>query len=163
MPLIKDGKIVEDLWEQAPESGVLPEGCNAIVTLSQWQDRHDELRGCNNKLGIILNPDDDVAIIADDLDRFGLVVLSFPAFTDGRAFSQARLLKERFGFKGELRADGPVIPDQYQFLDRCGFDSVTIADGDNIATWEKCLKNMASWYQPTGDGRRTIIQKRAGQ
>ena len=158
MPLIRNGRIVEDTWETVTTA--IPEGRRVIATLEQWRDHKDDFRGRDKIPGIRLKSDESPDLIADDLDRFGLVALEFPAFTDGRSFSHARLLRERHGFKGEIRAVGSVIPDQYQFLDRCGFDTVEIPEGADIAVWERCLNNIRHWYQPTADGRRTIVRRR---
>jgi uncharacterized protein (DUF934 family) len=94
-----------------------------------------------------------VETISADLDRIELVTLHFPKFNDGRAFSQARQLRERHGFKGELRATGQVLRDQLLFMARCGFDAFEIAKGEPVEAWEAALAEFTVFYQPTGDGR----------
>src|SRR3546814_3790777 len=91
--------------------GDLPGG-DVIVTLEQWQAGRERLRGHNGRLGLRLKSDQSPAGIAEDLGHFQLVALEFPRFGDGRAYSYARLLRERYGFKGELRAVGNVLRDQ---------------------------------------------------
>jgi len=77
----------------------------------------------NIPLGLLIEPGQDLQVIAPDLSRFALIAVAFPKFTDGRGYSQARQLRGTYGFTGELRATGEVLFDQLQFLARCGFDS----------------------------------------
>jgi uncharacterized protein (DUF934 family) len=85
--------------------------------------------------------------IAADLDRFGLVSLEFPKFRDGRHFSTARELRERYGYTGEIRAVGHVIPDQYLFLTRTGFSTVEVPDTSNLESWRLALSEVTIAYQ----------------
>ena len=106
---------------------------------------------------------DDVLELADRLAGVKLVVLDFPKFTDGRAYSQARLLRERLGYAGELRATGAVFLDQLPFLLRCGFDSF---ESDQKGFGEALARARTLFsvvYQPTGDGRATAAQLRLGR
>jgi phosphoadenosine phosphosulfate reductase len=128
--LIKDRAFVEDPWRSAEPEGTLPEG-DLIVPLARFQAERDRLLGRNGGLGVRLGPTDDPAVLGKDLDRLGVIVLTFPTFTDGRAYSQARLLRERLGFKGELRAVGDVLRDQLPLMRRCGFDAFEI--GPSVA------------------------------
>ncbi len=90
-------------------------------------------------------------MLADDLDRIAAISLTFPSFADGRAFSQARTLRDRFGFTGELRAVGPVIQDQFAFLLRCGFDVVVVPDDIDVAAWNRSAGRFTNVYQPAAD------------
>ena len=89
--------------------------------------------------------------------------LTFPAFTDGRAFSQARLLRQRFGYKGEIRATGNVLRDQYAFMQRCGFDAFEVAEDTDLAGWGRSAQAMSRHYQTAADGVRAVWAKRHGQ
>jgi uncharacterized protein (DUF934 family) len=103
---------------------------------------------------------DDVAQLGARLDGVKLIVLSFPKFTDGRAYSQARLLRERLGYRGELRATGAVFLDQLPFMLRCGFDSF---ESDQKGFGEALVKARTLFsvvYQPVGDGRTTAAELR---
>ena len=95
------------------------------------------------------------------LDRLDLIALSFPKFRDGRAFSQARLLRERYGFKGEIRATGDVLQDQLLLMVRSGFDGFALAKEADATAFDAALKRYSVFYQPTGDGRRTVREARA--
>ena len=89
-----------------------------------------------------------------------MVALDFPAFTDGRAYSTARLLRERHGYLGELRAVGDVLLDQIPFMLRCGFDAFEVAQNVTLEQIEAITDRYTAWYQPTGDGRSTVREQR---
>jgi uncharacterized protein (DUF934 family) len=120
MALIKNNALVEDAFVDASHAEGMPEHGAVIVSLEQWQARRDELAARGTPLGIRLRSDQTPALVADDLERFALVALEFPRFRDGRAYSYARLLRERYGFKGELRAVGDVLMEQLLFMLRVG-------------------------------------------
>lgn len=103
---------------------------------------------------------EDVLKLGDRLDGVTLIILDFPKFTDGRAYTQARLLRERLGYAGELRASGAVYIDQLPFLLRCGFDSFASAQRGFGEALDKARTLFSVVYQPTGDGRATANQLR---
>jgi uncharacterized protein (DUF934 family) len=160
MPLIKDGKLVEDPWITIDGEAELPAKGSLIVTLEVWRDRRADLVCRNAPLGIRLRSDEAPTLIADDLDKFDLVALEFPKFTDGRAYSYARLLRERHRFEGEVRAVGQVLRDQFLFLHRCGFDAFEVADGKAAESWQEALSKISVWYQPAADDRSPAIALR---
>jgi uncharacterized protein (DUF934 family) len=153
MPLIKDDEIVTDPWTSLDDEAALPEGAPAIVGLDRWRSERETLARRNAPLGIRLRADQPPKEIAEDLDRFGVIALEFPSFGDGRAYSYARLLRERYGYRGELRAVGNVLRDQALFMRRCGFDAFEVADGTAAAGWREALGEISVFYQPTEDGR----------
>jgi uncharacterized protein (DUF934 family) len=161
--LLKDGRIVEDPWQRVADQVPLPaEGC-AIVSAKRWLAERDQLLGVNIQLGVELDPGTDVSRLADDLPRFGVVVVRFPAFSDGRGFSQARLLRERHGYRGEVRAAGHVLREEFLFLHRCGVNAVELADGDDATSWQRALAEIDVFYQPTGDGEPSVLRRRAAR
>ena len=103
---------------------------------------------------------DDVLALGAKLEGVNLIVLDFPKFTDGRAYTQARLLRERLGYTGELRASGAVLIDQLPFLLRCGFDSFASAQKGFGEALAKARTLFSVVYQPTGDGRATASELR---
>jgi len=114
------------------EDGFIPDfprGADLIVPLALWRLRRDDLLHHTGGVGVWLDAGDDPEAIALDLHRLDLVAVNFPKFSDGRGFSTARLLRERYGFEGELRAIGDVGRDQLAFLERCGFDAFQLRDG----------------------------------
>lgn len=162
MPLLKDGVVIEDSWTLlAEDTDAAPEG-NVIVTLDQWQSGRERLRGHNGRLGLRLKSDQSPSQIADDLEHFDLIALEFPRFGDGRAYSYARLLRERYGFTGELRAVGNVLRDQLVFMLRCGFDSFEIANDRAAEAWREAMAEFTQWYQPTGNSCASLGALRRG-
>jgi uncharacterized protein (DUF934 family) len=136
----------------------LPEGAEAdaafapddltLLTLAQWQ----ALRGrprvpAGTRLGLRLPNDADVTALRDDLPRLVLLVLDFPKWTDGRAYSQARTLRARLGWAGELRAAGQVLVDMLPLLQRTGFDAVQLRPDQRLDSAERALRFFASHYQ----------------
>jgi len=156
MPLLKDGAIVADDWTPLADDADARPGDKVIVTLDQWHDRRERLRGHNGRLGLRLKSDQSPAQIADDLALFDLIALEFPRFGDGRAYSYARLLRERYGFTGELRAVGNVLRDQFPLMLRCGFDAFEVKDEKAVEAWHEATSEIAFTYQPTGRQRASI-------
>jgi uncharacterized protein (DUF934 family) len=150
---IKDRKPDEDTW--TPFTGLedvdsLPSG-NIYVPLEEWKTTREKLLTRNSKLGVILDNTDSVHELAEDLDRLELVVLQFPKMGDGRAFTQARLLRDRLGFKGEIRAIGDVLHDQVFYMQRCGFNSFELRDDQDVPSVLKAFDEMSVTYQPAAD------------
>ena len=159
MALLKDGEFVADEWAAMGDDDPVPAG-PAIVSLQRWQGEREELLRRNDPVGVRLAPEEAIEDVSTDLDRLGVVVLEFASFTDGRAYSQARLLRERHGFEGEVRAVGNVLRDQYQFMLRCGFDAFEIVDPGKLDGWREAASEIGAWYQPAADRRRSITALR---
>ena len=128
--LIKNAKIANDNWLRLDWTAdgslpTVPESGDVLVPLRLWQGLADELLArTSGRLGLWLESDEDPALIADSLEAFSVIAVNFPQFTDGRGYSTARLLRERYGWKGELRAIGDIQRDQLYYLSRCGFDAL---------------------------------------
>lgn len=160
MPLIKDGKIADDPWVRVAADAPLPDAEALLVPYGIWKEHRQDLLAHNGRLGILLGADHPPRLIADDLARLDLVALEFPVFKDGRAYSYARLLRERFGYTKELRAVGNVLRDQFAFMHRCGFDAYEVADAGLADTWSRALDEISHVYQPASDRRRPIAALR---
>ncbi|MEM9682936.1 MAG: DUF934 domain-containing protein [Pseudomonadota bacterium] len=160
MPLIKNGTLVEDDWARVIDGAPLPDADALLLPLDVWQDTRDALIASGKRLGILLAADQPPELIAGDIDRFDLVALDFPTFKDGRAYSYARLLRERHGYTKELRAVGHVLRDQFSFMRRCGFDAFEVADGASAEHWARAMTEISRVYQPATDRRRTIATLR---
>ena len=160
MPLLKCGRLVDDSWTSVADGDPLPADGAIIVSLKRWQGERADLIARADGLGVRLAAADHAAAIAADLPFLALIALEFPTFRDGRAYSTARLLRERFGFKGELRAVGNVLRDQLLFMHRCGFDAFEIKDGDAAEAWERAMGEISLVYQPAADGRASVVQLR---
>jgi uncharacterized protein (DUF934 family) len=153
MPLLERGRAVPDPWTSVAGDEPVPQGVPALVDLPRLQRDAALLAARHAPLGVLLENDADPGALAPFLDRLSLVALRFPRHRDGRAFTQARALRERYGFTGEIRATGHVLPDQHAFLLRCGFTTVDLPDGADLAAWQRGLGAIPIAYQPavTGD------------
>jgi len=153
MPLIKEGAVAKERWRRLADDEPLPDDGAVLVSLERWQRDERALLAHAGPLGVRLKAGQHPEAIAAHVGRLALVALEFPKFTDGRAYSYARLLRERYGYKGELRAVGQVLRDQLLFMHRCGFDAYEIARADAAEAWRKALAEISVFYQPMGDGR----------
>jgi len=160
MALIKDNKIIEDAFVDVSGEESFEADGPVIVSLAQWQSMRASLLGRSTPLGIRLKSDESPELIAEDVDRFDVIALEFPAFRDGRAYSYARLLRERYGFEKELRAVGDVLMEQLHFMVRTGFDAFELTGEDPLRDYRTVMEDFSVWYQPTGDGRLTARQLR---
>lgn len=163
MPLLKIGRIVTDTWTHIEDDQELNEAGAVIVTLERWLNESESLRKRNEPIGVSLRNDQSPSQIIDDLEAISLVQLDFPAYTDGRAYSAARLLRQRYGFKGEIRAAGNVLQDQYPLMLRCGFDAFVVNEGIDIAGWQASIEAIDTPYQTAADNdTRPVWAKRHG-
>jgi uncharacterized protein (DUF934 family) len=152
MALIKDGEVAQDTWRTLSDDESVIGNGPIIISFERWRDARDALKRHNGPLGIRMKSDQPPALIADDIERFDLIALEFPTLQDGRAFSYARLLRERHGFKGELRAVGDVYKDQLYFMQRCGFSSFELPAGRDPEDAKAALKSFSVVYAPAADG-----------
>jgi uncharacterized protein (DUF934 family) len=160
MALIKNGELVASSFVDVSSAEAIPSTGPVIVSLDQWQKQREALLARGTPLGIRLHSDQPPELIASDLPHFAVIALEFPKFRDGRAYSYARLLRERYGYKGELRAVGDVLLEQLFFMLRTGFDAFELASQDPIGDYRTALADFSVWYQPTADGRPTALQLR---
>jgi uncharacterized protein (DUF934 family) len=160
MALVKDGRLVDDPFRDVTGEDRLPASGALLIDSSQWQDHREALVERNQPLGIKLHSDEQPANIVRDLDHFAMVALDFPVFRDGRPYSYARLLRERYGFTGELRAVGDVLLEQLHYMHRAGFNAFQLDSSQPLEDWQTAMRDISVWYQPTGDGRRTAVQLR---
>lgn len=145
MQIIKDKTIAHDRWTYIPDDAPL-EG-DITVSLQRWQSEKNALVRRSGKLGLRLSPTDDVASIAADLQHFQLIEIDFPAFADGRGFSQARLLRSRYHYSGELRAVGKFLRDQLFYLRRVGFNSFALENQSDLPEALTSLDDFTVTYQ----------------
>jgi uncharacterized protein (DUF934 family) len=160
MPLVKGGKISTDALLPAADDTPLPvDGAVLISSARFLEDREAILRRAD-KVGVIWPNNRDVDDLVPYLDRLAVVGLVFPTFRDGRAYSQARLLRERYLYRGELRATGQVLRDQFVFMLRAGFDAFDVKKQSDAEAFAETVQRYSVFYQPTGDGRITALHRR---
>jgi uncharacterized protein (DUF934 family) len=160
MPLVRAGHIVEDRYVRALDDAPISEGAAVIVPAQRFLADAGELIVRDAPIGVLWPNDRKVTELAPWLDRLSLVALVFPKFRDGRAYSQARLLRERYGFRGELRATGDVLRDQFQFLLRAGFDSFEVKKPADAQVFAEAAARFSVFYQPSADGRLPALRRR---
>jgi uncharacterized protein (DUF934 family) len=161
--LLKDGRVAADPYTALEDGEPLPAAGDVLVSLERWQQERDRLLERAGRTGIRLRSDQPPALIAGDIAHFALIALEFPAFRDGRAYSYARLLRERFGFRGELRAVGDVLLEQLHFMVRSGFDALELVSDDPERDFSIAAGDFSVWYQPASDDRPTALELRHGQ
>jgi uncharacterized protein (DUF934 family) len=163
MPLVKNGKIVTDIFVHVPDGVELPGDGAVLVSAKRFLEDGEALLKRPGKLGVIWPNNRDVDDLVPFLDRLAVVALVFPTFRDGRAYSQARLLRERHGYDGELRATGQVLRDQFVFMLRAGFEAFEVKKESDAEAFTITAKRYSVFYQPTGDGRLTALYRRMQQ
>ena len=162
MPLVKNGHIATDIFFHAADGAELPGDGPVVVSAARFLEDPEALlkRG---KVGVIWPNNRDIDDLVPYLDRLALVALVFPSFRDGRAYTQARLLRERHGYEGELRATGQVLRHQFVFMLRAGFDALEARKQSDAEAFAVTAKRYSVFYQPTGDGRLTALHRRLQQ
>jgi uncharacterized protein (DUF934 family) len=160
MPLVKGGNIVNDAYLHMADDPELPGSGAILISAARFLEDPEGLLRRPGKLGVIWPNNRDVDDLLPFLDRLAVVALVFPTFRDGRAYTQARLLRERHGYRGELRATGQVLRDQFVFMLRAGFDAFEVKKQSDAEAFAATVKRYSVFYQPTGDGRITALHRR---
>lgn len=166
--LIKNKAVVADTWQslelaegETPETIALPAG-QVIFPFAVWQARKAEIIARGAPVGILLQPADAVEDIAGDLAHFAVIAVNFPKFVDGRGYSTASLLRQRYGYSGELRAVGDVLHDQLFFMQRVGFDAFALKDGKSAAhAIEQGFAPFGETYQVSTTQPQPYFRRRA--
>jgi uncharacterized protein (DUF934 family) len=162
MRVIKDRKIIDDGWTLlAPDAPIPPSG-DVIVSVAQWTAYNAAVDAAaperSGRLGVVLHSDELPEQI-QHLDRLPLIAIDFPKFGDGRGYTSARLLRERFGYKGELRAVGDVLRDQLFYMARCGIDSFALKAGKDIEGALAAFDDFSVAYQAAADDPRPLFRR----
>lgn len=163
--LIKDGAIVDNIWtliaKPEADASVDLSTQNIIVPLQVWLTNKSQLQS-RKDVGVWLDSDETAEQIAADAQSLPLIAVNFPGFMDGRAFSTAKLLRDRYNFKGELRAIGNLIRDQLCYLRRCGVNSFAFANPDiKLEAALKSLNDFSEYYQASVDQPLPLFRRRA--
>ena len=153
MPLVKGGKIQADEYIHVADDAALPESGAVLVSATRFLADPELVLRRREKVGVIWPNNREVEDLLPYVERLALIALVFPSFRDGRAYSQARLLRERYFFRAELRATGQVLRDQFVFMLRAGFDAFDVKKQADAEAYTQTVKRYSVFYQPTGDGR----------
>jgi len=146
MPLLKNNTIVPDTWIQAGDDVAIFPNADVVVSFARLLKEWESLSKHQGKLGVVFGNADRAEALSLFLPKLSLIILPFPAFVDGRAYSIARQFRE-FGYRGELRATGNILPDQLQFMLQVGFDAFEISDRFQLAQWQQAARQMSLAYQ----------------
>jgi len=146
MPLLKDDAFVADTWATIGDDDALPDAAHVVVSLKRLERDWDKLAEYSGLLGVRLANTDKVEDLLPYEGQIALMVLPFPAFSDGRSYSIARGLRLD-GYRGELRAEGNILPDQLQYMRQVGFDSFVVTDRFPLQAWQAAGKQMSLAYQ----------------
>ena len=169
MALIKDRKLAHDRWKlldaiPVGEDGVareLPDG-DVIVPLAAWRNLREQLIARDGRVGVWLAGNEEPGDIVADLGLLDVVAVRFASFTDGRGYSIGRLLRDRYGWRGELRAIGDVQRDQIFYLARCGFDAFALREGEDPQTALTAFDDFSQAYQTSLDRPIALFRRREG-
>lgn len=164
MKIIKNKAIVEDNWivsrldeQQSPESVLIPDG-KIIVPLQVWLQQREALLK-RSELGVWLASDERPELLKDDVDKFSVIAVDFPKFSDGRSYSIAYNLRVRLGYTGELRAIGDVLRDQLFYMQRVGFDAFEPRSDRKIEDAIKGLSDFSEFYQKSVDQKLPLFRR----
>lgn len=154
--LIKLGQPEQDTWSLSRHEDALPQARPAIVPLALWrQHRHDK------ELAPWLASDTELSSeLAAELASAPLIAIDFPAFTDGRGYTLARLLRERHAYQSEIRAIGDVLVDQLYYMNRCGFDALALREDQHLDDALRALTAFSVSYQPGVDVKEALFERR---
>ena len=160
MPLVKQGRITTDPFVHVVDGAELPDEGAILVPAARFLENPEAVLKRAGRVGVIWPNNRDLDDLVPYLDRLAAVALVFPSFRDGRAYSQARLLRERHGYDGELRATGQVLRDQFVFMSRAGFDAFEVKKDADADAFAATVQRYSVFYQPTGDGRVAAFNRR---
>ncbi|WP_430462429.1 DUF934 domain-containing protein [Thalassolituus sp. LLYu03] len=159
--LIKQGALVNnDQWQRIEDDAVMAD--YSLISLKRWQENSAALAPLAEagKVGLFLQSEETADLIGNDSRHFTLIAIDFPKFSDGRGYSAARLLRERHGYRGELRAMGDVLIDQLFFMKRCGFDSYALRDDQDLETALAAFSTFTVNYQTDVHEPRPLFRRR---
>lgn len=158
---LADGRYseAEDIFTTVADEDALPDG-PVILSLTRFQTEGDALISAGRPVGVRILPDEAVEDLAYDLPRLALVAVVFPKYGDGRGYSAAALLRQRFGYAGEVRAVGDVLREQAAFMVRCGMDAFVPADGSTAEDWAAAAGRYRHVYQRAVDARAPVFEER---
>lgn len=152
--LIRNQEFVTDEWTYLDDQVAIPAEGRLIVSWDRWlRECKDDPKLAVERVGIVASGDTEPEVLGPHVDRLALVALRIPKFADGRHYSTARLLRERYGFEGELRAIGDVVPDQIFYMRRVGYNAFELPAGPRAEAALAALDTFSVTYQGAARGR----------
>jgi uncharacterized protein (DUF934 family) len=163
MVLVKNRQPVADAWRHLEDGDPLPDAGPVTISWARWTVERDLIERPTAELGVRIPNALPTAEVGAEAAKFGLIAVNFPNFGDGRAFSQARVLRDRYGYRGEIRATGNVLRDQLLFMQRCGIDAFEMPERALEEGWLAAFDEFDVFYQPAEDNRPWIARQRLGR
>ena len=161
MPIIKNNAFVENTFAHVADGEALPDGA-VIVSLSRFLAERETLTLRNGPLGVRIGSHETPDALGADVHHFVLIEVEFPKFKDGRGYSSARTLRDRLGYKGEIRARGDVLRDQWLYMSRVGVDSFEVRPGTRLEDFRAALAEQTVFYQRSSDRHPSVFELRHG-
>jgi len=161
MQIIKDGAIVEDPFVHVADGVELPASGDVIVSLDRYLAQREALKRREGRVGVRLRSDQEAKLAAPYVAELPVIAVEFPGFKDGRGYTTGRLLRERFGYAGQLRAVGDVLRDQLFYMRRCGFDAFELKSGKDVQGALQAFQEFTVTYQGAADDQRPLFRRRA--
>jgi uncharacterized protein (DUF934 family) len=159
--LLKDGNVIDNSWQLVDaDTDALPQG-DILISTSQWHKQQDVLADRAGAVGVWIDSHEESEAFADGIIALPVIAINFPKFADGRGFSLARLLRERYGYSGEIRAIGEIIRDQLFLMQRCGFNAFAFDTELDLAEASKSLQDFSDAYQVAVDQPEPLFKRRA--
>jgi uncharacterized protein (DUF934 family) len=159
--LLKDGNVIDNSWQLVDaDTDALPQG-DILVSTSQWHEQQGLLANRAGAVGVWIDSHEEIEAFADGIIALPVIAINFPKFADGRGFSLARLLRERYGYSGEIRAIGEIIRDQLFLMQRCGFNAFAFDTELDLAEASKSLQDFSDAYQVAVDQPEPLFKRRA--
>jgi len=166
--IIRDRRIVDDDWIRLDDAAPLPPAGKVLVSQARWLAERAAL-AARGDVGVVIAPTLDVYELRDDLPRLSLVAVPFGFIQpkpeggrtfDGRGYSQARLLREQLGYRGEIRAVGDVFRDAMFYMQRCGVNAFELPPGQDLEDALRAFGDFSLGYQGAADGQPPIFRRR---
>jgi uncharacterized protein (DUF934 family) len=157
--IIRDRAIVDDDFVFVSDGAEQPADAKPLVPLADYIRTHETLLARHAAVGVRI-PSDKLPSDIPELQRLALIAIEFPRFTDGRGYSVARMLRERHGYRGELRAVGWVLRDQLRYLERCGFTAFELKPGKPLESGLEAFTEFSVAYQAAVDDPRPLYRRR---
>lgn len=158
--LIKDNRVVDDSWTiLADDTQSLPDG-DLLLSFAQWQTFSNQIEAHKGNVGVVIEGNAEIEDIIEPLLHLPLIAINFPKFADGRGFSVASLLRDRYNYCGEIRAVGGFIRDQLYLLNRCGFNAFKFAEDIDLSEAAKSLEDFTETYQVSADQENPLFRRR---
>ncbi len=171
--LIRRGRIYNESWPLLDAAAIALEPASAssdaeqsriagvLIPLALWREQRGRWANARGSFGVVLQATDDPASLAPALDSIPLIAIQFARFSDGRGYSIARLLRSRYGYRGELRAIGDVLRDQLFYLKRVGFDAFELRPDQDAGAALSAFGDFTECYQGAVDPAQPLFRRRA--